>query len=102
MSSETADVFEPVRQEIRALQARLEREEDYYVGAMDALSRRAAAGEVNATTYAYWQSDLLKRVQRTEREIDRLLRKIPPHAVDRGGYIELLPTFEATDVRAKV
>lgn len=102
MATKDGDVFEPIREKIRVLQAQLERQEDYYSGAMDALSRKAAAGEVNATTYAFWQADLMKSIQRTEHEIDLLMRKIPPHAVDRGGYIELLPAFEKTNVRATV
>ena len=89
-----ADAFEPTREAIRQLQARLRGEEDYRSEALEALLSRAGTGEITATEFWAWDANLRTRIEIVEREIVRLMQRIPPHAVARDGYIELLPVWE--------
>lgn len=91
MEETMADIFEPTREEIRHLQARLRGEEDYVSEAMDALSTRIREGEMTVTAYHVHMHNLHHGVSMLERSIVRLLTRIPPYARERDGYIEMLP-----------
>lgn len=96
------DIFAPVRAAIEAAQATLKAEERVYWETMDILVARARVGDVNETEFRHWKEKLRRNIEHVEYRIVQLKQMAPPYAVDRGGYLELLPAWEPIDPRAPV
>lgn len=94
----TSDVFEPTRQEVRHLQARLRGEEDYCSEALESLREPLSSGETTYTAYVAWVERLNQRIAALEGEIARHLTRLPPFAIERDGYIELRPVWDINDI----
>jgi hypothetical protein len=88
------DVFEPTREAIRHLQAKLRGEEDYRAEAMEAIIEQRQRMEMTEEEYWLWERHTRERIRAIEHEIVKLMCRIPPQAVERDGCIELLPIWE--------
>jgi hypothetical protein len=79
------DVFEPVREQIRYLQAELKRRREQF----HELQRQTITDHGYMPLHGQFHA-----IEEVEREIVRLRARMPPYAVERDGFIELLPVTE--------
>lgn len=76
------DIFEPTREQIRNLQALLERRQDEFT----ALQHQTITDHGCMPLHGQYH-----QIVNLERDILSLMARIPPYAVERDGYIELRP-----------
>lgn len=92
-ASVTCDSFEPIRREVRSMQALLRRREDEFHElqrqTIDEFGYMPLHGPYNA-------------IVEIEREIVRLRMKMPPFVVKRDGYYQQIPVEQPINPREEI